>query len=57
MGRGENLDINWLKDESEGNGEEQFQPTVLVKEAMNELSAALDGLREILVELGDNLEK
>ena len=53
--RGDNLDISWLKDESQGNGDEQIEPAELAKEAMAELEAALEELRGILVELDGGL--
>ncbi len=50
---GESLDISWLKDESAGNGEEQPEPAALAQEAITELNAALEELRGILAELGE----
>jgi type I restriction enzyme M protein len=48
----ENLKISWLKDESESNGLEQPEPDDLALEAINELNAAIEELRDILAELG-----
>jgi type I restriction enzyme M protein len=54
--RGDNLDISWLKDESEGATEELPEPAVLAQEAMDEIEGALDELRGILEELGEEVE-
>ncbi|MEI7989358.1 MAG: N-6 DNA methylase [Chloroflexota bacterium] len=54
--RGESLDISWLKDESDGNSGEQPEPSVLARDAVNELEAALEELRGILAELGEEVE-
>jgi type I restriction enzyme M protein len=54
--RGDSLDIAWLKDESEGATEELPEPAALAQEAMEELEAALDELRGILEELGEEVE-
>lgn len=51
--RGDSLDIAWLRDESEGNGDELPEPAVLAREAMVELESAIEDLRGILVELGE----
>lgn len=51
--RGDNLDIAWLKDEIEGEGEFLPEPIVLAREVIEELELALEDLREILIELGD----
>jgi type I restriction enzyme M protein len=53
--RGESLDISWLKDESDGNSGEQPEPSVLARDAVNELEAALEELRGILAELGEEI--
>jgi type I restriction enzyme M protein len=50
--RGDSLDISWLRDESDGNGEELPEPAVLAREAMEELEGAIEDLRGILAELG-----
>ena len=55
--RGDNLDIAWLKDESDGATDELPEPAALAQEAMGELEGALDELRSILVELGEELEE
>ncbi|HXR93277.1 MAG TPA: N-6 DNA methylase, partial [Steroidobacteraceae bacterium] len=49
--RDDNLDIAWLRDESEGNGEALPEPAVLAREAMAELEGALEELKGILIEL------
>jgi type I restriction enzyme M protein len=51
--RGNSLDIGWLKDESSDNTGELPQPSALAQEAMSELEAALEELRGILEELGE----
>ncbi len=51
--RGDGLDIAWLRDESDGNGAELPRPSVLAREAMGELELAIEELRGILVELGE----
>ena len=52
--RGDNLDISWLKDDS-GGGSELAEPAVLAREAMAELEGAIEELRGILVELGEEV--
>ena len=54
--RSDNLDIAWLKDESEGTIEEVPEPATLAQEAMDELEGALEELRAILEELGEEVE-
>jgi type I restriction enzyme M protein len=54
--RGESLDISWLKDDSDGNGEEMPEPSALADEAMTELLAAIEELRSILAELDQAVE-
>jgi type I restriction enzyme M protein len=49
---GDNLDISWLKDESDRSTDELVEPIALVQEAMGELEAALEDLRWLMVELG-----
>jgi type I restriction enzyme M protein len=51
--RGDNLDISWLKDDSEAAGEQLLDPSVLARDAMDELEAALEDLRGLLLELGE----
>lgn len=53
--RGESLDISWLKDENDSNGEDLPEPAELASEAMNEMEAAIRELRGIIDELGGNL--
>jgi type I restriction enzyme M protein len=50
--RGDNLDIAWLKDDSEDHTGEMLEPAVLAQQAIDELEAALTDLRGILRELG-----
>lgn len=55
--RSDSLDISWLKDESEGNGDDLPEPSVLAQEAMGELEGAMEELRRILEELGEEVEE
>ena len=55
--RGDSLDIAWLKDDSTGQGADLPEPAALAVEAMGELEAALEALRGILTELGEDLEE
>ncbi|MEI7845508.1 MAG: N-6 DNA methylase [Chloroflexota bacterium] len=50
--RGDNLDIAWLKDESETAAADLPEPEALAQEALLELQAAFEDLRAILAELG-----
>ncbi|MCB9882216.1 MAG: N-6 DNA methylase [Planctomycetes bacterium] len=54
---GENLDIAWLKDESNGSADRLPEPAVLARAAMEELQGAFEELRGILAELGEDLEE
>jgi len=54
--RDDSLDIAWLRDESEGDGEALSEPAVLAREAMDELEGAILELHGILVELGEEDE-
>ena len=53
--RGDNLDIAWLKDDSEGDNGELPEPAVLAQEAIAELEAAIAELQGILQELGEGI--
>ena len=53
--RGDSLDISWLKDDSETDSADLPEPAVLAQEAMTELEAAMDELRGILEELGEEI--
>lgn len=55
--RGENLDIAWLKDNSDGSTDELLEPAVLAREAMIELEGAFEELKGILAELGEDVEE
>lgn len=55
--RGDNLDIAWLKDESDGDGDELPEPAAMAREAMLELEGAFEELRCILAELGEDVEE
>jgi type I restriction enzyme M protein len=55
-GRGDSLDLAWLKDDSADSASELPEPAELAREAMGELEGALDDLRAILAELGEELE-
>lgn len=54
---GDSLDIVWLKDESDRRNDELPEPEVLAQEAMGELEGALEELRGILAELGEEIEE
>ena len=54
--RGYKLDISWLKDESLEDSDELPDPQDLASEAITELEAVVDSLKEIVTELGDNGE-
>ena len=51
--RGDNLAISWLKDENGIDLDDLPEPEILVEQAMGELEAALEELRGILLELGE----
>jgi len=55
--RGDSLDISWLKDDSATNAEDLPDPVELAREAMMELEGALEELRGILAELGEEGEE
>jgi len=55
--RGDSLEIAWIKDDSDTSANELPEPGALAQEAMGELEAALDDLRGILEELGENIEE
>lgn len=55
--KGDNLDISWLKDESQENAADLPEPELLAQEAMAELELALVELRGILAELGEDIEE
>jgi len=52
--RGYKLDITWLKDESLEDADELPEPDALASEAIAELEAAVDGLRDILTMIETN---
>ena len=54
--RGDDLDISWRQEESEGENDEPLEPIVLAQEAMDELEAAFEELNGILAELGEEVE-
>jgi type I restriction enzyme M protein len=51
--RNDSLDIAWLRDESDGDGEALPEPAVLARQAIGELEGAIEDLRAILIELGE----
>ncbi|MBI5557227.1 MAG: N-6 DNA methylase [Deltaproteobacteria bacterium] len=53
--RGDSLDIAWLKDDSDTNNDELPEPAILAREALIELDAAMEELRGILEELGEDV--
>lgn len=55
--RDDNLDIAWLKDDSDGANDELPEPAVLAREAMTELEGAFEELRGVLAELGEGVEE
>jgi type I restriction enzyme M protein len=55
--RDDSLDISWLKDESEGDGETLLEPGVYARQAVVELEGAIEDLQAILVELGEDAEE
>jgi len=55
--RDDSLDISWLKDESEGDGEALLDPAVYARQAIVELEGAVEDLQAILVELGEDVEE
>lgn len=55
--RGDNLDIAWLKDDSDAGSDDLPEPAVLAREAMVELQGAFEELRGILAELGEDVEE
>jgi type I restriction enzyme M protein len=55
-GREDNLDIAWLKDESVSGSGDLPEPALLAQEMMEELEGALEDLRGILAELGEEAE-
>lgn len=54
--RNDSLDISWLKDDDDDNNAELPEPSVLAGEAMIELEGALEELRGILADLGEEVE-
>lgn len=54
--RDDNLDLSWLKDDNDTSGDALPEPAVLAREAMVELEGALDELRAILAELGEDAD-
>ena len=55
--RGDSLDLAWLKDDSAEDATGLPEPAELARDAMGELEGALDDLRTILAELGEELEE
>jgi type I restriction enzyme M protein len=54
--RNENLDIAWLRDDSDDSAEELPEPAALAQMAMVELEAVMAELQGILLELGEEVE-
>ncbi|WP_189352660.1 class I SAM-dependent DNA methyltransferase [Vogesella fluminis] len=54
--RGDSLDISWLKDDNAEDAADLPEPSVLAREAMEELNGALAELEAILAELGEEVE-
>jgi type I restriction enzyme M protein len=55
--RDDSLDISWLKDESEGDGEALLEPAVYARQAVIEMEGAIEDLQAILLELGEYTEE
>jgi len=55
--RGENLDISWLRDESEVDSASQPEPIDLAREAEQEIKAALEEIQAVISELGTEMSK
>jgi type I restriction enzyme M protein len=55
--RGDSLDISWLKDDNATDAQDLPEPAVLAQDAMAELEGAMEELRGILVELGEEIEE
>ena len=53
--RGDSLDIAWLKDDNATDARDLPEPALLAQEAMGELEGAMEELREILEELGEEV--
>jgi type I restriction enzyme M protein len=54
---GDNLDIAWLKDDAHGANDDVPDAAVLARDAISELEGALENLREILTQLGEDSEE
>jgi type I restriction enzyme M protein len=54
--RGDNLDIAWLKDSSRRESDESLDPAIFAVEALEHLEAAVDEVRGLLMELGEEIE-
>ena len=50
------MDITWLKDDTLEDGEDLPEPEVLISEAVTELEAVVDGLKEVIELLENNHE-
>ncbi len=55
--RDDSLDISWLKDESEENGEALLDASVYARQAVVELEGAIEDLQAVLMELGEDVEE
>jgi type I restriction enzyme M protein len=55
--RSENLDLAWLKEKGEAASGSYPQPEVLAREIFGDLEAALGELRELLVELEEDIDE
>jgi len=56
-GRGDSLDIAWLKDDSATDHDDLPEPALLAQEAIDELQGALLELQGILEELGETVDE
>jgi type I restriction enzyme M protein len=55
--RDDGLDISWLKDESDGDGEKLGEPAAYARQAAEELEGALEDLCGILRQLGEEIQE
>ena len=55
--RGDSLDISWLKDDDVENSSKLPEPASLARDAMAELEGALEELRGVLAELGEEIDE
>jgi len=54
--RHDNLDIFWLKDDNRANDHDLPEPSILAQSIINEIEAAMDEMRLLLIDLGEEEE-